>query len=95
MRAGLRLRPLPRAGRLLIAGFVPLAVAGPPYVSDDPQPTDYRHYEIYLLTEGTRTDDGTAGASGIDFNYGATAPAWEKGTYRFIDGFHAGIGFIF
>jgi hypothetical protein len=31
----------------------------------------------------------------VDFNYGALAPAWEKGTYRFFEGFHAGIGFIF
>jgi hypothetical protein len=31
----------------------------------------------------------------VDFNYGAMAPAWEKGTYRFMEGFHAGIGFIF
>jgi hypothetical protein len=31
----------------------------------------------------------------VDFNYGAVAPAWEKNTYRYIDGFHAGIGFIF
>src|SRR5207244_3658510 len=31
----------------------------------------------------------------VDFNYGALAPNWEKGTYRFIDGFHAGIGFVF
>jgi hypothetical protein len=31
----------------------------------------------------------------VDFNYGALAPAWEKNTYRFIEGFHAGIAFIF
>jgi Putative MetA-pathway of phenol degradation len=47
------------------------AVAGPPYVSDDPEPTDYKHFEIYTFTNGTTTRDGTAGQSGIDFNYGA------------------------
>jgi hypothetical protein len=31
----------------------------------------------------------------VDFNYGAVSPAFEKGTYRMIDGFHAGIAFIF
>lgn len=31
----------------------------------------------------------------VDFNYGALAPVYERGTYRFIDGFHAGIAFIF
>jgi hypothetical protein len=48
------------------------ALAGPPYVSDDPEPTEYRHYEVYAYTYGTATRDGTAGAAGIDFNYGAT-----------------------
>jgi hypothetical protein len=47
------------------------AIAGPPYVSDDPEPTDYQHFEIYTFTSGTTTRDGTAGQSGIDFNYGA------------------------
>jgi hypothetical protein len=26
------------------------AAAGPPYQTDDPQPTDYRHYEIYVFS---------------------------------------------
>jgi hypothetical protein len=47
------------------------ASAGPPYVTDDPQPTDYGHYEIYLFDGGTTTRDGTGSAAGIDFNYGA------------------------
>src|SRR3984893_7760103 len=47
------------------------AIAGPPYVSDDPEPTDYKHFEIYAFTNGLTARDGTAGQSGIDFNYGA------------------------
>jgi hypothetical protein len=47
------------------------AFAGPPYVSDDPEPTDYQHFEIYTFATGTTTRDGTSGQSGIDFNYGA------------------------
>src|ERR1700738_3551401 len=47
------------------------ALAGPPYVSDDPGPTDYKHFEIYSFSNGTATGDGIGGASGIDFNYGA------------------------
>jgi hypothetical protein len=31
----------------------------------------------------------------VDFNYGALAPPWDKGVYRMIDGFTAGIGFVF
>jgi hypothetical protein len=47
------------------------AVAGPPYVSDDPEPTDYQHFEIYTFNSGTTTRGGASGESGIDFNYGA------------------------
>lgn len=31
----------------------------------------------------------------VDFNYGAVAPAWEKNTFRLIDGIQAGIGIVF
>jgi hypothetical protein len=31
----------------------------------------------------------------VDFNFGSLTPTWEKGTYRFMEGFEAGIGFIF
>jgi hypothetical protein len=67
------------------------AVAGPPYVTDDPEPTDYKHFEIYTFTSGTTTRDGTAGQNGIDFNYGA-APDLQltatlpEGYSRTIDG---------
>ena len=47
------------------------ALAGPPYISDDPEPTDYGHFEIYGFTTGTATRDNTTGQAGIDFNYGA------------------------
>jgi Putative MetA-pathway of phenol degradation len=47
-----------------------LAFAGPPYHTDDPEPTDYQHYEIYTFTNGIVAEDGTSGAGGIDFNYG-------------------------
>src|ERR1700761_4894047 len=68
-----------RAPRARIFGLAALALgwmsqpafAGPPYVSDDPEPTDYQHFEIYTFNFGTSARDGTAGESGIDFNYGA------------------------
>jgi hypothetical protein len=47
------------------------ALAGPPYVSDDPEPTDYKHFEIYPFSNGTATRGDIGGAAGIDFNYGA------------------------
>ena len=46
------------------------ALAGPPYVADDPEPTDFRHLEIYAFAGGTTARDGTDGTLGIDFNYG-------------------------
>jgi hypothetical protein len=47
------------------------ALAGPPYVSDDPEPTDYKHFEIYTFNAGIAARGDIGGASGIDFNYGA------------------------
>jgi hypothetical protein len=64
------MRMVGMAGGILIL-LAQSAVAGPPYVTDDPEPTDYKHFEIYTFTSGTTTRDGTAGQSGIDFNYGA------------------------
>jgi hypothetical protein len=49
------------------------AIAGPPYVTDDPEPTEFRDYEIYLFAQGTATVDGTGGSAGLDINYGAAS----------------------
>lgn len=63
--------------RLSVSGCVILlalfrsAHAGPPYFSDDPEPTDYGHYEVYSYTNGTTARDASVGEAGIDFNYGA------------------------
>jgi hypothetical protein len=56
---------------ILLSALTRPAAAGPPYVSDDPEPTDYKHFEIYTFNSGTAAQGGTDGASGIDFNYGA------------------------
>lgn len=47
------------------------AEAGPPFVTDDPQPTDTGHYEIYAFAQGSAARDGSGSTYGIDFNYGA------------------------
>ena len=47
------------------------AMAGPPYVTDDPEPTERRHWEIYNFVAGSRVAGDTAGEAGFDFNYGA------------------------
>ena len=53
----------------LLLGTSP-ALAGPPYLTDDPEPTDYKHFEIYNFTNGTATQSGTSGEAGVDINYG-------------------------
>ncbi len=49
-------------------------VAGPPFVTDDAEPTPTGQFENYLFVEGTRADEifGTA-AVGAEINYGAIA----------------------
>jgi|SRR5580693_9175145 hypothetical protein len=54
-----------------VFGLARPALAGPPYVSDDPEPTDYKHFEIYTFNNGTATRSDIGGETGIDFNYGA------------------------
>ena len=54
------------------ATLATLAFAGPPFLSDDPAPSDNQHFEVYLFANRTTTRDGVSGDAGIDFNYGAT-----------------------
>jgi hypothetical protein len=51
--------------------FAAPALAGPPYQTDDPEPADLGHFEIYAFNDGVRTRDDTTGQSGFDINYGA------------------------
>jgi len=54
---------------LILAG-VP-ALAGPPFVTDDPEPVEYQHFEINSALQATYAKDGRAGAwPTIDANYG-------------------------
>src|SRR5262245_41829350 len=48
------------------------AFAGPPYLTDDPEPTEYRHFDISGFVAGAHQHPGWAGATVVDFNYGAT-----------------------
>ncbi len=36
------------------------AQAGPPYFTDDPTPTDERHYEIYGFADGLHNTGGSS-----------------------------------
>lgn len=48
------------------------ALAGPPFRTDDPEPVEYRHWEVYLATQYQRNHDDTAAAAPLlEINYGA------------------------
>lgn len=48
-----------------------VAWAGPPYLTDDPEPTPLHHYEIYAFASGSRIAGDFNGLTGLDLNYGA------------------------
>ena len=52
--------------------FAALALAGPPFQTDDPEPIDFRHYEFYTFatSDGTALETDTFGPA-IEFNWGA------------------------
>jgi hypothetical protein len=61
--------------RILLLLFIIIApahlFAGPPYETDDPDPTDYKHYEIYLSAFDSKTySTWTGNPPLLEFNYG-------------------------
>jgi hypothetical protein len=46
------------------------AGAGPPFVTDDPEPTDTGHWEVYNFGYALRAEGDTTGQAGFDINYG-------------------------
>jgi len=48
-----------------------LAAAGPPFLTDDPEPVEYRHWEVYLATQYTHDrDQDSATLPHLEVNYG-------------------------
>jgi hypothetical protein len=48
------------------------AEAGPPYVTDDPEPVELHHWELYVASLGTHDTDGWTGtAPHVEVNFGA------------------------
>ncbi|TMJ14760.1 MAG: hypothetical protein E6G94_08865 [Alphaproteobacteria bacterium] len=56
---------------LAAAAFASAAAAGPPYVTDDPEPTEPGHWEVYLFAGADGAHGAWDGAAGADLNYGA------------------------
>ena len=49
-----------------------VALAGPPFTTDDPEPVKYRHWEFYVASQNTKSADGWSGtAPHFEVNYGA------------------------
>lgn len=74
------------------------ALAGPPYLTDDPVPTRHGHWEIYGFVTAAHAPGDTAGEAGFDVNYGGAEDlqltlvvplAFERAEAR-----HAGAGVV-
>lgn len=58
---------------LLLLQYSPLALAGPPFVTDDPEPVEYQHWEVnYAATKSWRHQESSVAMPSIDINYGLT-----------------------
>ncbi len=56
---------------MVALGLAPGAAwAGPPYLTDDPEPTDPGHWEIYNFVQAAGAGPSLAGEAGFDINYG-------------------------
>jgi hypothetical protein len=56
-------------GALVLACSAP-AFAGPPYETDDPEPTELGHWEIYNFVDVDGRAGQADGTAGLDLNYG-------------------------
>lgn len=64
-------------GLALILGTMSLAHAGPPFMTDDPEPIEYQHSEAYLFSTFDKGPDGkVAVMPGFEFNT-SPAPDWH------------------
>ena len=64
----MKLSPFRRAR---VGGAAAPALAGPPYLTDDPVPTDTGHWEIYAFGSGEGRKSNLDADAGVDLNYGA------------------------
>jgi hypothetical protein len=64
------MRLVSRVAALALAGAAAPALAGPPYLTDDPIPTDTGHWELYAFTAGEGHGSTFDGDAGFDLNYG-------------------------
>lgn len=67
-------RSAERFARVIVYGLACVALpvlAGPPFMTDDPEPADYKHHEFYIAAQQVRTADGRSGTMPhLEYNYG-------------------------
>lgn len=57
---------------LCACAMAPFAWAGPPFITDDPEPVEYRHGEFYIASYMAHDTEGWSGtAPHVEVNYGA------------------------
>ena len=61
-----------RVGRLVLAALLAASLwAGPPFLTDDPEPVELHHMELYGSWMGSRTPEGASGSLPLlEFNLG-------------------------
>ena len=73
MKAGFRAAATIRlvAAVVFLLSFPVTAFAGPPYITDDPEPVEYQHWEVYLASIFAKQPDAwTSTAPHVEVNYG-------------------------
>jgi len=74
VEATLTARLFHRVGRAAILALFlasPPALAGPPFVTDDPEPVDYQHFEFFAFSSGMRMRGNTdSDTPAVEFDYG-------------------------
>ncbi|NML43289.1 transporter [Ramlibacter sp. G-1-2-2] len=58
---------------LALLGVCTVVQAGPPFLTDDPEPVDLHHTEVNLALQGTRAADATSGSVAADVNHGCAS----------------------
>lgn len=57
---------------ILVLALAGTAIAGPPFVIDDPEPAELHHWEVYVSSTSSHTADGwSATLPALEINYGA------------------------
>jgi hypothetical protein len=61
-----------KAAMLILVSSTFCATAGPPFVTDDPEPVDYQHWEVYIASMHSKFGGDWSGtAPQVEVNYGA------------------------